>query len=290
SVLTIVGDAARNKALYLKLDAPDDIPWVKVDAQRISQILFNLIGNAVKFTEKGGVTLHIRFTPDADGKKTGLLAFTVQDTGIGIDRSHFSELMQPFVRIRTKNQVGGTGLGLSICNLMAAKMGGKVKIDSELGVGSSFTVEIPHVEYQIEAPAELEQKSETHALPADMNLSLLLVDDTELNLRVLEALCRKLGVRNIGAVTSGKDALAMMNDTRFDAVLTDVWMPNMSGPELATEIRRNPMWRDLPVYALTADVEMSKRVDPAPFTGILLKPLRTEDIAALLQKITSARK
>lgn len=289
SVLTIVGDAARNKSLYLKLDVPDEIPWVKVDAQRISQILFNLIGNAVKFTEKGGVTLHLRFTPDAD-EKTGLLAFTVQDTGIGIDKSHFSELMQPFVRIRTKNQVGGTGLGLSICNLMAAKMGGKVRIDSEPGVGSSFTVEIPNIEYQIEAPAELEQQGGTHALPADIKLSLLLVDDNELNLKVLEALCRKLGIKNIGTAMSGRDALAMMNDTRYDAVLTDVWMPNMSGPELAAEIRRNPMWRDLPVYALTADVEMCKREDPAPFTGILLKPLRTENIADLLLKINSAKK
>ncbi len=129
-----------------------------------------------------------------------------------------------------------------------------------------------------------------HALPADINLSLLLVDDNELNLKVLEALCRKLGIKNIGSATSGRDALAMMNDTRYDAVLTDVWMPNMSGPELATEIRRNPMWRDLPVYALTADVEMCKREDPAPFTGILLKPLRMENIAELLQKISSAKK
>ncbi len=293
SVLTIVGDAARNKSLYLELDAPDGIPWVKVDSQRISQILFNLIGNAVKFTEKGGVTLHIRFTPDAgtaDGKKTGLLVFTVQDTGIGIDKSDFHDLMQPFVRIRTKNQVGGTGLGLSICNLMAARMGGRIRIDSEVGVGSSFSVELPHLEYQTEAPVEIEQKGETKALPADLDLSLLLVDDSELNLKVLEALCRKLGVRNIGTATSGKDALSMMNDIRYDAVLTDVWMPNMSGPELAAEIRRNPMWRELPVYALTADVEMCKRENPAPFTGILLKPLRMDDIAELLIKIGSRRK
>ena len=293
SVLTVVGDAARNKSLYLKLDAPDEIPWVKVDAQRISQILFNLIGNAVKFTEKGGVTLHLRFTPDdasADGKKTGMLVFTVQDTGIGIDKSHFSELMQPFVRIRTRNQVGGTGLGLSICNLMAAKMGGKIRIDSEVGEGSTFTVEIPRVEYQTEAPAELVQPSETHEIPANTNLSLLLVDDSELNLKVLEALCRKLGVRNIDTATSGREALTKMNDTRFDAVLTDVWMPNMSGPELAAEIRLNPMWRELPVYALTADVEMCKSEAPAPFTGILLKPLRTEDISELLLKIAAGRK
>ena len=292
NVLTIVGDAAHNKALYLKLDAPGEIPWVKVDSQRVSQILFNLIGNAVKFTEKGGVTLHIRFTPDAQaagGKKTGLLAFTVQDTGIGIDRSHFSDLMQPFVRIRTKTHVVGTGLGLSICNLMAAKMGGKIGIDSEVGVGSSFTVELPRTEYQTEAPAELETQGDSRALPAEINASLLLVDDNELNLKVLEALCRKLGVKNIGTAESGADALKRMNDTRFDAVLTDVWMPGMSGPELAEEIRRNPAWRHFPVYALTADVEMSKKTDPAPFTGILLKPLRTENIADLLQKIISAK-
>ena len=293
NVLTIVGNAAHNKALYLKLDAPGAIPWVKVDSQRVSQILFNLIGNAVKFTEKGGVTLHIRFTPDAqpaDGKKTGLLEFTVQDTGIGIDRSHFSDLMQPFVRIRTKSEVVGTGLGLSICNLMTAKMGGKIRIDSEVGVGSSFTVELPRIEYQTEAPAELEQKTgAAHVLPADPDLSLLLVDDNELNLKVLEALCRKLGVKNIGTAESGADALKLMNDTRFDAVFTDVWMPGMSGPELAEEIRRNPAWRHLPVYALTADVEKTKKADPAPFTGILLKPLRTENIADLLQRILSAK-
>ena len=293
NVLTIVGDAAHNKALFLKLDAPDEIPWVKVDSQRISQILFNLIGNAVKFTEKGGVTVHIRFTPDAqasDGKQTGLLAFTVQDTGIGIDRSHFADLMQPFVRIRTKTQIVGTGLGLSICNLMAARMGGKIRIDSEVGVGSSFTVELPRTEYQTEAPAELEQQGGTNALPADINLSLLLVDDNKLNLKVLEALCRKLGVKNTVTAESGEDALKLMNDTRFDAVLTDVWMPGMSGPELAEEIRRNPMWRSLPVYALTADVEMCKTEHPAPFTGILLKPLRTENIADLLLKISARKK
>ena len=293
NVLTIVGDAVRNKSLYLKLDVPDEIPWVKVDSQRITQILFNLIGNAVKFTEKGGITLHIRFTPDdqpADGKKTGLLVFTVQDTGIGIEKSHFADLMQPFVRIRTKAQIGGTGLGLSICNLMAAKMGGKIRIDSEVGVGSTFSVELPGIEYRLEAPAELEPQSETHALPADLDLSLLLVDDNELNLKVLEALCRKLGIKKIETATSGQDALKKMNDTRFDAVLSDVWMPGMSGSELAEEIRRNPMWRELPVYALTADVEMTKKPDSAPFSGILLKPLRMETVGELLQKISAGRK
>jgi PAS domain S-box-containing protein len=293
NVLTIVGDAVRNKSLFLKLDAPDGMPWVKVDSQRISQILFNLIGNAVKFTEKGGVTLHVRFAPDAQtvgGKQTGLLVFTVQDTGIGIEKSHFAELMQPFVRIRTRTQVVGTGLGLSICNLMAAKMGGKIRIDSEVGVGSSFSVEIPHVEYQSEAPAELEQRSETGVPPAALDLALLLVDDNELNLKVLEALCRKLGIKKAETAASGRDALKKMNDTRFDAVLTDVWMPGMSGSELAEEIRRNPMWRELPIYALTADVEMTKKPDPAPFTGILLKPLRMENVGELLRKIGPAKK
>ena len=297
SVLTIVGEPARNKSLYLKLDAPGEIPWVKIDSQRVSQILFNLIGNAVKFTEKGGVTLRIRFTPDdgnagPDGKKTGVLVFTVQDTGIGIDKSNFSELMQPFVRIRTKNQVGGTGLGLSICNLMAAKMGGKITIDSEVGVGSSFTVKLPRIEYQADAPDDDEsgRSNETKALPAGFDLSLLLVDDSELNLKVLEALCRKLGVKKIDVAGSGRDALAKMNGGKYDAVLTDVWMPNMSGAELAEEIRRDPKWHDLPVYALTADVEMCKRNEPAPFTGILLKPLRMESISELLLKISANRK
>ena len=292
NVLTIVGDAAKNKALYLKLDVQTDLPWLLLDSQRVSQILFNLIGNAVKFTSTGGITLHIRFTPDdqpaEDLRKTGQLVFTVQDTGIGIERKHFDDLLQPFVRIHTKTPTGGTGLGLSICNLMAAKMGGKIRIDSEVGVGSSFTVELPHIEYQIEAPAEVEQQGGTHALPADIKLSLLLVDDNELNLKVLEALCRKLGVKNIGLAASGRDALTMMNETTFDAVLTDVWMPNMGGTELATEIRRsaNPAWRSLPVYALTADVEMCKRENPAPFTGILLKPLRMENLADLLMKLS----
>ena len=294
SVLTIVGDAARNKSLFLKCDAPKDLPWLKLDSQRISQILFNLIGNAVKLTSDGGVTLHIKFTPDAkpvpDGTKTGLLAFTVQDTGIGIDRKHFDDLLQPFVRIHTKTQTGGTGLGLSICNLLAAKMGGRIVIDSEVGVGSSFTVELPGVEYQTEAPAELKLGVEKQKLPTHLNLSLLLVDDAPLNLKVLAALCRKLGIQKVVTAGSGQEALQAMNSDTFDAVLTDVWMPNMGGEELATEIRKNPAWADLPVYALTADVEMRKRENPAPFTGILLKPLRMENIAELLIDIQSQRK
>ena len=294
SVLTIVGDAALNKSLYLKLDVQEDIPWLLLDSQRISQILFNLIGNAVKFTSEGGVTLHIRFTPDAapgpNGAKTGLLVFTVQDTGIGIERKHFDDLLQPFVRIHTKTQTGGTGLGLSICNLLAEKMGGRIVIDSRIGEGSSFTVELPGVEYQTEAPAELKQTDEKQKLPADLNLSLLLVDDAELNLKVLAALCRKLGLKNVKTAGSGADALELMKQDSFDAVLTDVWMPNMSGEELAAEIRRNPAWAELPVFALTADVEMRKRQDPAPFTGILLKPLRMENIAELLIDIQARKK
>ena len=295
SVLTVVGDAAKNKSLYLKLDAPDDLPWLMLDPQRISQILFNLIGNAVKFTSTGGITLHIRFIPDAqpaeDGKKTGQLVFTVQDTGIGIDRKYFDELLQPFVRIHTKTPTGGTGLGLSICNLMAAKMGGKIKIDSEVGVGSSFSVDLPHVAYQTEAPADAVQTEKKQSLPSEFNLSLLLVDDAELNLKVLAALCRKLGVKKIETAASGQEALNKMNEMPFDAVLTDVWMPGMGGAELATEIRRSPnlVWRSLPIYALTADVEMQKRENPEPFTGILLKPLRMEDLSELLQKIVSAK-
>ena len=294
SVLTIVGDAARNKSLYLKLDAEETIPWLNLDSQRVSQILFNLVGNAVKFTSVGGITLHIKFTPDtepaADGKKTGLLVFTVQDTGIGIEKKYFDDLLQPFVRIHAKTPTGGTGLGLSICNLMAARMGGKIKIDSEVGVGSSFTIELPHVEYQTEAPANLGQQDEKRALPADLDLSLLLVDDAELNLKVLAALCRKLGIRKIETASSGLEAMKKMNEASFDAVLTDVWMPNMNGNELAAEIRRNPAWCKLPVYALTADVEMRKKEDPAPFTGILLKPLRMENMADLLQKISAVKK
>ena len=295
SVLTIVGDAAKNKSLDLKLDAPDKLPWLLLDSQRISQILFNLIGNAVKFTSKGGITLHIRFTPDGQSpdapRKTGQLVFTVQDTGIGIERKYFDELLQPFVRIHTKTPTGGTGLGLSICNLMAAKMGGKIRIESEVGVGSSFSVDIPRVEYQTEAPADAVQADEKNSLPDEFDLSLLLVDDAELNLKVLAALCRKLGVKKVETASSGQEALGKMNEMPFDAVLTDVWMPGMSGPELAAEIRRspNPVWRTLPVYALTADVEMCKKENPEPFTGILLKPLRMENLAELLLNINSQK-
>jgi len=295
SVLTVVGDAAKNKALYLKLDVQGDLPWLLLDSQRVSQILFNLIGNAVKFTSTGGITLHIRFTPDDqpadDLRKTGQLVFSVQDTGIGIERKHFDDLLQPFVRIHTKTPTGGTGLGLSICNLMAAKMGGKIRIESEVGVGSSFSVDLPHVEYQTEAPTDAVQTDEKHSMPDKFDLALLLVDDAELNLKVLAALCRKLGVKKVVTASSGQEALAKMNEMPFDAVLTDVWMPGMGGAELAAEIRgnSNPVWHTLPVYALTADVEMQKRENPEPFTGILLKPLRMENLAELLLNINSQK-
>ena len=261
----------------------DALPYLLVDPYRIRQILFNLIGNAVKFTEQGEIRLKIRFEKETDGDDGfGKLTFSVSDTGFGISPENQKLLMQPFVQVQGPNAKKGTGLGLYICRMLAMRMGGDLTLHSESGKGSAFTVTLQKVGFSSTKPDEAEdEKKPFAALP---NKRVMIVDDMSVNRLVIQAMLKRMGITDIATATNGVEALKALNDApdAFDVILTDMLMPVMDGKDLIREIRKNEQWKELHVYAVTADAEAQGTCEQLGFTGFLMKPITMDKLRKLL--------
>lgn len=249
------------------------LPFLFIDKLRIRQILFNLIGNAVKFTSKGGWTLRATF--EADSADCGTLRFSVSDTGVGIDEADQKTLFDLFAQ--SKNFRGtyaannGTGLGLVICRRMLQRMNGKIELDSECGKGSTFTVTLKNVAFS-EKQSALPTPNEAVTVVQKASPLVLLVDDIEINLKVMQAILKKMEVRSITAL-SGQEALKLLDQHSFDMVLTDLWMPEMNGEELAKAIRQVKGFESIPIVAVTADVASRDNFDISCFNSVITKPV-----------------
>ena len=273
------------------------LPLLEVDPQRIRQILFNLIGNAVKFTEHGEIRVRASFWNKLGGGNGGVFVLSVSDTGCGIPEEAKDKLMNPFVQVDTDAKIKGTGLGLAICKQFAARMGGELSFVSELGKGSTFTLELRNVKFAVKPPdddkkaadvrKDIEKaKNSANALLAKQrmrNCRMLVVDDVPLNLAVLKALLTRIGLRDVVTAVDGQDAWEKIqaSDKPFDLVLADMWMPKMNGRDLVAKIRADERFKDIPVYAVTADTEARKTFAKHGFTGILLKPLTIDKLSEL---------
>jgi len=300
----------RHRNIELKEDY-GELPKLEIDPQRVRQILFNLIGNAAKFTEEGEIRVRALFRNDI-GDDRGVFTLSVSDTGCGIAEEDKEKVMNPFVQVGSQAKIKGTGLGLPICKQLAASMGGQLSFVSELGKGSTFTLELFNVKKVAPPPdADGDDASEQPDLFADeaalteketagririqkagdsrifaKSSHLLIVDDVPLNLSVLKALLKKVGVNDVETAVDGQDAWEKIqaSERPFDSVLTDIWMPNLNGRELVAKIRTDARFADLPVYAVTADVEEQKNFAERGFTGVLLKPLTTHTLSLLFRK------
>ena len=275
-----------------------NLPLLEIDPQRIRQILFNLIGNAVKFTEHGEIRVNARFRKNISNEN-GVLTISVSDTGCGIADGEKDKLMTPFVQAGAKAKTKGTGLGLAICKQLAMRMGGNLSFVSELGKGSVFTLELREVKYTEHSPEADRKAAAGQDHPHDdetcyvgkarggqnglRNCRMLIVDDVPLNLAVLKALLTRIGLRNIATAVDGQDAWGKicMAEKPFDMVLTDMWMPKMDGKDLVGKIRADERFARLPVYAVTADIEEQKTFEEHGFTGILLKPVTIDKLSRL---------
>jgi len=262
------------------------IPPLMIDRHRIRQILFNLIGNAVKFTERGEIILSAQFekNPDEDAK-TGTLTFSISDTGCGIPPDDLEHILEPFVQAKNSGAAKGTGLGLSICQQLTKLMNGKMTVKSAVGKGTTFTVALPDIPFSAANMDSLLSTNRIIPIPqfAVDNLRVLLVDDVPVNIRVLQAMLRRLGVTNIVTAGNGAEALdALAKDASFNLVLTDMWMPVLDGEGLIREIRNHEQWKDLAVYVVTADVEAQKTYRESGFSGILLKPITLEKLRGVI--------
>ena len=294
-VLLIFTFRAQENGNNLVSDVPEDLPELDVDNIRVRQILINLLGNAVKFTKKGAITLMVSFTPDS--ADTGTLSFAVRDTGIGISEDDQKKLMEPFVqlsRMRGTNAVNnGTGLGLSISKRLAVCMNGELTCTSTLGEGSTFTVTLTGVRYRqpVQQPAKKKTKAQLPSASkpdASRDLSalrILVVDDVPMNLRVAKAIFAKIGYKNVFTAGSGKEALELLEKQPIDLMLSDMWMPEMNGAQLSAAVKKNPKFSHIPIVAQTADVETGGNFDMSNFDAIILKPITGEKLSNMVKRV-----
>ena len=196
------------------------------------------------------------------------------------------------MQAKTAKASKGTGLGLAICCQMAERMGGKLTLQSIYGKGTTFTVVLPRVAFSTkektgaETPdaSAAQNTQETPKTPAK-DLRILIVDDVPLNMSVIKAMLRRLGMTDIVTAENGAEALEILKqDDGINLVLTDMWMPVMDGEGLIREIRSREQWKDLPVYSVTADVETQKMFKASGFTGILLKPITMEQLKDVIRQ------
>lgn len=255
-VLRLVGAAAQKKDLDLELKVADDVPdFVTGDKLRLQQVLINLIGNAVKFTDRGFVCIHL-------GRQKGNLRFEIRDSGIGIDASKLEAIFGDFEQADdgTARLRGGSGLGLAISRKLALAMGGDLTVTSEKGVGSTFSFVVPMPEARIDiAPdRELQAASRGSSKPHLERARVLLAEDHDINRMLIEAMAQELGI-DLDIATDGKEAVAMvehasLNDLGYHLVLMDVQMPEMDGLEAASVLRKKGFdAKALPIVALTAN-------------------------------------
>lgn len=270
---------AEEKGVALDLQVGLDLPErVMVDSLRLRQILFNLVGNALKFTEAGSVTIIADAAHQGDGLVD--LHIAVRDTGPGIAAHHLPHLFDRFSQVdeTEMRKFGGTGLGLAIVKQLVGLMGGRVWVESTPGKGSIFHVEAP---LQALQPGVTDAGEDACPDAAEIQpLKILAVDDNAVNLLVLEQLLSSLD-HEVAKASSGAAALEALAAQSFDLILTDIQMPQMTGTELLQHLRERPgPNRRAPVIALTADVTSGgrQRYLDQGFDEHASKPIQLEEL------------
>lgn len=271
----------RKRGNTLTANIPGHLPELCLDQLRLRQILLNLVGNAVKFTENGKIEIDIRFTESAD-QTSDTLEISISDTGIGISQKMQRIIFEPFRQddgeTRGNKVYEGTGLGLSISKRLVTRMGGKIILKSTPGEGSTFTVILKNTVNRKHAgkPAE--------AAPAALEVGpvIMLVDDEPMNLELLSAMLKHLEIRFV-TCTSASEALDMVKEIHPDLILTDLWMPGMNGDLFAEKVAAIPAAMQIPVIAVTADTQL-RLSRTSPFKGILYKPISLEKVRHLLNE------
>ncbi len=293
-LVTQVTDLFRPQATTrgLKLDTklpPRGIPMLEGDSGRIRQVLLNLVGNAIKFTERGSVTVEVAIEPATE--RGVLVRCSVRDTGIGIAPSEQQRLFSQFYQAEGGNRrrFGGSGLGLAICRRLLDLMGGVIRVESVLQQGSTFTFTLPlRLAPPKVAQATPPQPANRPKLP---RMRVLVAEDNTTNQMVVRAMLSRLG-QSVEIVSDGAQAVQAVQDNEYDLVLMDVQMPEMDGYEATRRIRvlDGPVAK-VPIVALTANAvagfeELSLQ---AGMNGHVSKPVTLAGLAALLSRYAPRR-
>lgn len=287
-VISIQQNLASAKGLSFNLTVSPDVPDALLgDPQRLRQILLNLVGNAIKFTSKGGVSIAVGVKEQQSSSM--IMQLEVSDTGIGIAPEKLGEIFKPFTQAdaSTTRKFGGSGLGLTICKRLAEMMGGGFQVESIEGEGSVFRLLMP---FEIVHHVAVEANNEITLLPLQSSLKLrvLLAEDNEINARFMLMLLKKMG-HEATCVENGTECLNKLKNGRFDLVLMDIQMPVMNGEETLKEIRSCEDISQIPVIALTAYAlkgEQHRFINEG-FNGYIPKPV---EIATLIEEIERVMK
>ena len=284
----IFGYRVRRHGVKLKIIGPasGSIPVLTLSQQGMRQILINLVGNAAKFTEEGEIRVEIGW--DAEPHT---LKITISDTGCGISEAKMERLFDPFVQdIASRmnasgGEMKGTGLGLPIVKRMVDNAHGTVKADSTPGKGTSFEIVIPGLDIAEGIPAATRTAEET--IRSAMPERVLVVDDMSMNRKILGIHLGNLKIKDIRYAENGEDALNVMKEWRPDLVLSDMWMPKMDGSQLAEAMRHDRRLAEIPIVAVTADVDVGSTYDMSLFAKVIAKPVTSDKLRALFGDIAA---
>lgn len=289
SVIALFRANAEGKGLTLTLDLdPDVAEWVIADAQRLKQVLLNLIGNSIKFTERGGVSLLLASQPAPAGWCR--VAFEVQDSGVGIPPEALARLFQPFYQTSASDQrrSGGTGLGLAISQRIVEAMGGRIEVESQVERGSRFFFSLL-LERDPSTVHPIPMDSALGALDGDRTLAgdVLIVEDNDVNRMIAREVLLSLGL-NVFEAADGSEALDLLSRRHVDLVLMDCLMPVMDGYVTAQEIRKREARYGIPrvpILAVTANAfdEDAARSRAAGMDAHLAKPYTRTQLKAILK-------
>lgn len=269
---------AQQKGLRFNLEPTLPLPHqVITDGTRLRQILWNLISNAVKFTQQGQVTVRVRYD------EGDMLHFEVEDSGIGIPQDELDKIFAMYYQVKDSHggkPATGTGIGLAVSRRLAKNMGGDITVTSEQGKGSTFTLTI-HAPSVAEVVDDAFDEDDM-PLPA---LNVLLVEDIELNVIVARSVLEKLG-NSVDVAMTGKAALEMFKPGEYDLVLLDIQLPDMTGLDISRELTKRYPREDLPpLVALTANVLKDKQEYlNAGMDDVLSKPLSVPALTAMIKK------
>jgi len=289
NVRAVAAPKAEEKGLAFRIEGLETIPdTLRGDPTRLGQILINLAGNAVKFTDKGSVTITVTVQGATD--QTLTLACRVTDTGIGMTEEQTSKLFTSYTQAdpSVARKYGGTGLGLAICKQLVEMMGGRIGVDSTPGKGSSFYFSVPlgrirrGREALLDRPLEENNESpaaQEDAAPSLGGLRLLLVEDNQINQLLVTRVLEPTGI-TLDIASSGPDALRKIDEARYDVILMDLHMPEMDGIETTQAIRAKPSGADVPIIAMTAstDAETQRSCQAAGMTDHVAKPFKQQTL------------
>ena len=291
SVTAAMAERAEHKGLEMACLIYHDTPaYLKGDPGRLRQILINLLGNAIKFTERGEVVVRVRKEEEQDGEIN--IQFEVSDTGIGIPENRLNAIFNQFTQVdsSTTRKYGGTGLGLSITRQLSQLMGGEIGVNSKMGEGSTFWFT---AKFQRQ---ENGKKEESFKVPVDLkNMPVLVIDDNATNRMILEKSLENFGLR-VSLASGGKEGIeklcsAAQAGQPFELLLLDMQMPEMDGEEIFTKIKADPQIEEVVTVILTS---MGARGDAGRFealgcSGYLLKPIKQQQLYDAIVSIFSKK-